>query len=79
MKKMKYQNVVCEVEVVPDAAIRKEVPCKYGKDTIVYAVERFSPKAIVFAGSVQKRAGNSALLRGRRNVPAHFPTLSHQC
>lgn len=41
MKKMKYQNMICEVEVVSDASVRTAVPCQYGKETVTYAVERF--------------------------------------
>lgn len=72
MKKMSYQNVMCEVEVVAGAAIRTAVPCAYGKSTIGYAVERFFARSRLFSRECTRECWEIRLAKGKARRAREF-------
>lgn len=75
MKKMEYQNTICEVEVVSDAVIRKGVPCGYENDTIAYAVERFFTQCKRFRRECTKECWEIRVAKGKNRHARSFSYL----
>lgn len=75
MKIMKYQNRICIVEVVSNASVRTAVPCKYGKDTVSYAVERFFVRCARFRRECTKECWEIRIAKGKERRGRIFSYL----
>lgn len=75
MKKMIYNNVVCEVEVSEDYNFRTEVSCEYRKDTIAYAVELFLTKCRRFCRECTYESWKLRIAKGKKRPSRNFTYL----
>ena len=75
MKKIKYENVACEVSVVENFHFLSEVDCEYEKDTVAYAVELFFAQSSRFRRECSYECWQLRTLKGKARQPRKFTYL----
>ena len=73
MKKIKYENVACEVSVVENFHFLSEVDCEYEKDTVAYAVELFFAQSSRFRRECSYESWQLRTLKGKARQPMELP------
>ena len=75
MKKMIYGSLTCKISAAEDYKLFSQVPCKYGKETIAYAVERFFASYAPFYSECIWKSWKLRTMKGKKGRRQRFQYL----